>query len=425
MRMLLIEDDPVSASIVVKTLSIEGHFCDVVTSAQDYRNDMVFSNGNHQYDMVILDIHLPGDTDGYDILLRLRNAKINVPIFIISCISASGQKAKGLNFGADDYLVKPFDRCELLARINAIIRRTTGHPESIVRTGNIIVNFDHRTVEVDQGNDKFKVIQLTNKEYAMIELLALRKGTVLTKEVFLNHLYNGLDEPSDSKIVDVFMCKLRKKLMNANNNKSHIETVWGRGYVLKDSAEEDTGYQIEKEYQNKENAYQKDAREAVRNVSFREFKQALEMMADINAMDYDGNTLLMDIISGMVINNSIEEEQYYNMIDLLLKDKRLNINIRNKKDGNTALHAAAVLLNKKLIEKLLENKNIDFSILNNQGKTAEEFARDNRAEHIAAIIENFSKREKELNNQYEDDGETDYNNTILKNNKDKVKAPGA
>ncbi|OEY87082.1 DNA-binding response regulator [Wolbachia pipientis] len=233
MRILLIEDDPVSAKTVVNALNSDGHFCDVVTSAQDYSNNMVFSNGDC-YDLVILDIHLPGDIDGYDILLRLRSAKIKVPVLILSCISAVNHKTKGLRYGADDYLTKPFHKSELLARIKAIIRRTKGHPESVIKIGNIHINFDHRIVQV-KGN----TVHLTNKEYSMIELLALRKGTVLTKEMFLNHLYNGLDEPSDNKIVDVFMCKLRKKLENANDGRSHIETVWGRGYVLKEFADDE------------------------------------------------------------------------------------------------------------------------------------------------------------------------------------------
>ncbi|WP_341807774.1 response regulator transcription factor [Wolbachia endosymbiont (group E) of Neria commutata] len=228
MRILLIEDEPICAKTVVNALTSDGHFCDVVTSAQDYNNNMVSSNGDY-YDLVILDIHLAGDIDGYDILLRLRSAKIKVPVLILSCMSSVNYKAKGLGYGADDYLTKPFHKSELLARIKAIVRRTKGHPESVIKIGNININFDHRIVEV-----KGKTVHLTNKEYSMIELLALRKGTVLTKEMFLNHLYNGLDEPSDNKIVDVFMCKLRKKLESANDGKSHIETVWGRGYVLKE-----------------------------------------------------------------------------------------------------------------------------------------------------------------------------------------------
>lgn len=228
MRILLVEDDPVCAKAVDSALRSEGGFCDVVSSGDDYSGIMAAVDGDY-YDLVVLDIHLLGDVDGYDVLLRLRRAKVKVPVLILSCISSISQKVKGLNFGADDYLTKPFHKVELLARIKAIIRRTRGHPESVVHVGNISINFDHRMVEI-----KGVPIHLTNKEYSMMELLALRKGTVLTKEMFLNHLYNGPDEPSDNKIVDVFMCKLRRKLADANGGESHIETVWGRGYVLKD-----------------------------------------------------------------------------------------------------------------------------------------------------------------------------------------------
>jgi len=147
---------------------------------------------------------------------------------ILSGLSESENKVKGLGTGADDYLTKPFNKDELIARIHAIVRRSKGHAESIIRTGNMSVNLDGRTVEV---NDKS--VHLTGKEYGILELLSLRKGTTLTKEMFLNHLYNGMDEP-ELKIIDVFVCKLRKKLAMASEDETYIHTVWGRGYVLRD-----------------------------------------------------------------------------------------------------------------------------------------------------------------------------------------------
>ncbi|MCX8501080.1 MAG: response regulator transcription factor, partial [Alphaproteobacteria bacterium] len=126
----------------------------------------------------------------------------------------------------------PYDRAELLARVQAIIRRSKGHSESTIRTGKIVVNLDSRSVDADG-----KPIHLTGKEYAILELLSLRKGTTLTKEMFLNHLYGGMDEP-ELKIIDVFVCKLRKKLSEATNGDSYIETVWGRGYVMQDPVNE-------------------------------------------------------------------------------------------------------------------------------------------------------------------------------------------
>ena len=115
-----------------------------------------------------------------------------------------------------------------MARIHAIIRRSKGHSQSVIVTGDISVNLDAKTVSVDN-----KTVHLTGKEYQMLELLSLRKGTTLTKEMFLNHLYGGMDEP-ELKIIDVFICKLRKKLSNATGGQNYIETVWGRGYVLRD-----------------------------------------------------------------------------------------------------------------------------------------------------------------------------------------------
>ncbi len=123
-------------------------------------------------------------------------------------------------------MTKPFHKDELVARIHVIVRRSKGHAQSVIQTGDLIVDLDTKTVEVDSAR-----VYLTAKEHQILELLALRKGTTLTKEVFLNHLYGGMDEP-ELKIIDVFICKLRKKLANASNGKNYIETVWGRGYAL-------------------------------------------------------------------------------------------------------------------------------------------------------------------------------------------------
>ena len=119
---------------------------------------------------------------------------------------------------------------ELVARIHAIVRRSKGHAQSVITTGELTVNLDTKTVEVHGQR-----VHLTGKEYQMLELLSLRKGTTLTKEMFLNHLYGGMDEP-ELKIIDVFICKLRKKLSEATGGENYIETVWGRGYVLRDPA---------------------------------------------------------------------------------------------------------------------------------------------------------------------------------------------
>ncbi|MEQ8178868.1 MAG: response regulator transcription factor, partial [Amphiplicatus sp.] len=185
----------------------------------------------YDYDIILLDLNLP-DMTGFDVLKSLRVAKVNTPILILTGQGDIETKVRGLGFGADDYMTKPFHKDELVARIHAIVRRSKGHSQSVITTGDLIVNLDAKTVEVAGQR-----VHLTGKEYQMLELLSLRKGTTLTKEMFLNHLYGGMDEP-ELKIIDVFICKLRKKLATATHGEHYIETVWGRGYVLRDPAEE-------------------------------------------------------------------------------------------------------------------------------------------------------------------------------------------
>jgi two-component system cell cycle response regulator CtrA len=183
----------------------------------------------YDYDLILLDLNLP-DMSGHEVLRQIRQSRVETPILILSGSDDTENKLKGFGFGADDYLTKPFHREELVARIHAIIRRSKGHSQSIIRTGRVSVNLDAKTVDVEG-----KAVHLTGKEYQMLELLSLRKGTTLTKEMFLNHLYGGMDEP-ELKIIDVFICKLRKKLAEATGGANYIETVWGRGYVLRDPA---------------------------------------------------------------------------------------------------------------------------------------------------------------------------------------------
>jgi len=223
MRVLLIEDDASTARSIELALAAEGIICDTA----EVGSEGIEIGKIYDYDIILLDLMLP-DIDGYEVLLRLRSAKVKTPILILSGLTSVDQKIKGLGFGADDYLTKPFNRGELIARIQAIVRRSKGHSESVVRFDKVAINLDTRTVEVDS-----KQVHLTNKEYAILELLAMRKGTVLTKEMFLNHLYSSMDEP-EIKIIDVFVCKLRKKLAKASGGMNYIETVWGRGYMLKD-----------------------------------------------------------------------------------------------------------------------------------------------------------------------------------------------
>jgi two-component system cell cycle response regulator CtrA len=226
MRILLVEDDAATSRSIELMLKAEGWIVD----ATEQGEDGLEIGQLYDYDLILLDLMLP-DMDGYEVLRRLRQARVRTPILILSGLAELDAKIKGLGFGADDYVTKPFDRRELVARIQAIVRRSKGHSDSVIRTGKLTVNLDGRSVEVEG-----QPIHLTGKEYGILELLSLRKGTTLTKEMFLNHLYNGMDEP-ELKIIDVFICKLRKKLSSATQGENYIETVWGRGYVLRDPAE--------------------------------------------------------------------------------------------------------------------------------------------------------------------------------------------
>ena len=223
MRVLLVEDDSATAQSIELMLKSEGF----VVYTTDLGEEGVDLGKLYDYDIILLDLSLP-DMTGFDVLKHLRVARVNTPILILSGNADIDAKVRGLGYGADDYMTKPFNRDELVARINAIVRRAKGHSQSVIRTGDIVVNLDAKTVEVGQGR-----VHLTGKEYQMLELLSLRKGTTLTKEMFLNHLYGGMDEP-ELKIIDVFICKLRKKLALACGGENYIETVWGRGYVLRD-----------------------------------------------------------------------------------------------------------------------------------------------------------------------------------------------
>ena len=227
MRVLLVEDDPATAQGIEMMLRSESYVCDVT----DMGEDGLEIGKLYDYDIIVLDLMRP-DMDGYEVLRRLRAARVKTPVLILSGLNGSDDKIKGLGVGADDYLTKPFDKRELIARVQTIVRRSRGHSDSIIKTGELTVNLDTRRVEVDG-----QPLHLTGKEYGILELLSLRKGTTLTKEMFLNHLYGGMDEP-ELKIIDVFVCKLRKKLTAGTGGENYIETVWGCGYVLRDPADE-------------------------------------------------------------------------------------------------------------------------------------------------------------------------------------------
>lgn len=222
MRVLIIEDNNSISQTIELALAKQGIICD----RADLGEDGLEVSKLYAHDLIILDLMLP-DINGYEVLKRLRDMKSEVPILILSGLGDTEQKIKGLGFGADDYLTKPFNMGELVARVKAIIRRSKGHSDAVVEIEDLKVNLDSHSATM-----KGKPLHLTTKEQVILELLSLKKGQVVTKEQFLNHLYSGNDEP-EQKIIDVFVCKLRKKLYEVSGGMNYIETIWGRGYALK------------------------------------------------------------------------------------------------------------------------------------------------------------------------------------------------
>ncbi len=234
MKVLIVEDDRPTAAALQLLLDAEGIIHDTAYLGEEGLNisKLTDSNGVPIYDLIILDLILP-DINGFEVLLKIRANKVSTPVLILSGLNNTDQKVKGFAFGADDYITKPYESRELVSRVRAIVRRSKGHSESVIEFGSdpykIVLNLDARNVQVNGVP-----LHLTSKEYSIFELLAVRKGTVLTKETFLSNLYDGVDEP-ELKIIDVFVCKLRKKLADAAGGRNYIETVWGRGYMLREN----------------------------------------------------------------------------------------------------------------------------------------------------------------------------------------------
>ncbi len=226
MRILLVEDDITAARGIALMLKAGG----AVVDHADTGEEGLELSRHYEYDVVLLDLLLP-DIEGYEVVRRMRLARNSTPVLILSGLSRPQAKVKALAIGADDYITKPFDRAELMARMQAVVRRSKGFSQPALRVGPLELNLDSREVLVN-GTP----IHLTGKEYAILELLVLRKGMVLTKDAFLNHLYGGMDEP-EMKIIDVFICKLRKKLAQAGAD-NLIGTVWGRGYMVREPSGE-------------------------------------------------------------------------------------------------------------------------------------------------------------------------------------------
>ncbi|MGZ3278803.1 MAG: response regulator transcription factor [Caulobacteraceae bacterium] len=224
MRILIIEDDEIVASTLELFLRSEGFR----THTETLGEEALEVARHYEYDAILMDLNLP-DISGVDVLRKLRLNKVVTPVLVLSGQTDLDTKIKCLGAGADDYLAKPVHHAELGARLRAVVRRAKGHAQSIIQIGNLAVNLDIKAAEIDGER-----VPLSSKEYQLLELLALRRGTTLTKETFLNHLYGEMDEP-EAKIIDVFVCKLRKKLAAYTNGENYIETVWGQGYLIRNA----------------------------------------------------------------------------------------------------------------------------------------------------------------------------------------------
>jgi len=220
MRVLVVDDDITAARGVAVVIKAGGAIVEHAETGEKALELVKL----YDYDVVIVELMLP-DIEGFEVLSRMRGAQIATPALILSRISNLEAKLRGLDLGADDYITKPYDKEELVARVQTVARRSKGFSNPVLQFGTVTLNLDNREVFVDGRS-----LRLTRKEYAILELLMLRKGVVLTKDAFLNHLYGGMDGP-ETKTIDVFICKLRKKLAVAGAA-TLILTCWGIGYTL-------------------------------------------------------------------------------------------------------------------------------------------------------------------------------------------------
>lgn len=215
MRLLVVEDEEDLRRGLEQALREEGYAVDGAGDGAD----ALYKAETWEFDAIVLDIMLPG-LDGLEILRRVRKSK-TVPVLLLTARDGVGDRVRGLDLGADDYLVKPFDLRELLARIRALIRRSAGAPDPVLTFGPVSVNTVARTVAVEG-----EAVELTAREYALLEYLARRRGAVVSRTELYDHLFAEEDE-SYSNLLDVHVCNLRKKL-----GKDFIETRRGHGYVV-------------------------------------------------------------------------------------------------------------------------------------------------------------------------------------------------
>lgn len=221
MRILIIEDEKHLAEILKKGLEENGFTVDMSFDGEEG----LYMAETYPYDAVLLDIMLPR-VDGLTILDNLRKKEMDVPVLLITAKGEVEERVKGLNIGADDYIAKPFDFSELLARLKAVIRRSKGKPSPIIKISDLIIDTNSRTVKRAE-----KEIKLSATEYKILEYLAINSGRVVSRTELIDHIYD-FEFDLDSNVIDVYINYIRNKI-DKGSNKQLIQTMRGVGYVLK------------------------------------------------------------------------------------------------------------------------------------------------------------------------------------------------
>jgi DNA-binding response OmpR family regulator len=221
MRILIIEDERHLAKILKKGLEENGFIVDMCHDGEEG----LYMAETYPFDAILLDILLPR-MDGLTILNKLRAKNIGVPVLMLTAKGELEDRVKGLNTGADDYIAKPFDFQELLARLNAVIRRSSNKASPVISIDDLTINMDLKTV-TRSGKD----IRLSTKEYSLLEYLVLNSGRVISRTELTEHMYDT-DFDLDSNVIDVYINYLRNKI-DKGFGRNLIHTVRGAGYVLK------------------------------------------------------------------------------------------------------------------------------------------------------------------------------------------------
>lgn len=221
MRILFIGGDGRYAESTTAALTSEGFHVSLCASGEEG----IELAGYLEFDAIVVDAEL-GDMSGRRVVARLRATDVSLPILILLDEAAPASRVSALGDGADDCLSKPFHSAELGARLRAVVRRSKSHPHPVIRIGALEIDTENRELRASG-----RPVHLTRTEYRMFELLALRKGQTVRRSTMFETIYDGQDDP-DEKVIDVFMCKIRKKIAAATCGETYISTAWGDGYKL-------------------------------------------------------------------------------------------------------------------------------------------------------------------------------------------------